>query len=260
MTDYLINYRRTRRPGYVAGIQPSTLPGLYPTANLNFHIKADSLALSDGDKVASWTELIFGNHPVQATESQKPTFKTGIINGLPVVRFNSTDSGGLVSPSLMVPWPGTGSYYFVLRRDTTADGIIIRNGADTGYYHSNGTGLGSANTGNINGFYDAGDGNGRRWINTGVAFGTTAPVLVSKHLDTTPTYFKFYRNGSYINSFECVGVKVGDINYGYFGWDGWGSSISIDIAEIMVYTDDHSLDAEKRQQVEAYLNSKYALW
>ncbi len=54
--------------------------------------KADQISLSDGDPVAQWDDLS-GNtrHLVQATGAAKPTYKTAIVNGLPVVRFDGVD-------------------------------------------------------------------------------------------------------------------------------------------------------------------------
>jgi len=52
---------------------------------------ASTLNLSDGATVAQIDDLSgFGNHAVQATEASKPTFETGEINGLPILRFNGT--------------------------------------------------------------------------------------------------------------------------------------------------------------------------
>lgn len=45
--------------------------------------------LSDGDAVATWTDKTGnGNSATQATAGYRPIYKTGIINGLPTVRFN----------------------------------------------------------------------------------------------------------------------------------------------------------------------------
>jgi hypothetical protein len=46
----------------------------------------------DGDPVATWSDLSGnGNHATQATASKKPTYKTSIVNGRPVVRFDGVD-------------------------------------------------------------------------------------------------------------------------------------------------------------------------
>ena len=48
--------------------------------------------LSDDDPVASWPDLSgHGNDAAHATGSKKPTYKTGVANGLPAVWFDGTD-------------------------------------------------------------------------------------------------------------------------------------------------------------------------
>lgn len=54
--------------------------------------KASVLTLADNDAVSSFTDLSpNADHAVQATSANRPTFKTGILNGQPVVRFASDD-------------------------------------------------------------------------------------------------------------------------------------------------------------------------
>lgn len=54
-----------------------------------FRFEADSITgLSDNDPVATWPDLSGnGRDATQATPSDRPTYKTGIINGLPAVRY-----------------------------------------------------------------------------------------------------------------------------------------------------------------------------
>lgn len=48
--------------------------------------------LADGDPVGQWNDLSGnGNHATQTTAAKKPLYKTGILNGKPVVRFDGTD-------------------------------------------------------------------------------------------------------------------------------------------------------------------------
>jgi len=56
-------------------------------------LSADSLALGDGAAVSSWTDSSgFGRNANQGSGSEQPTFKAGILNGLPVIHF--TGAGG----------------------------------------------------------------------------------------------------------------------------------------------------------------------
>lgn len=57
--------------------------------------------LVDGNAVATWADLSGGGFDLtQGTAGAKPTFKTGIQNGLPVVRFDGTSD-----------WMGTGAMF-----------------------------------------------------------------------------------------------------------------------------------------------------
>jgi hypothetical protein len=74
---------------YLAGgaaFSPTTL-----TASNWF--KADSLSLSDNDPISSWSNSGAGTiDAVTATTTARPTYKTNIINSLPVVRYNGSSN------------------------------------------------------------------------------------------------------------------------------------------------------------------------
>lgn len=62
-------------------------------AGLKLWLAADRISgLADGDPVGTWSDLSGqGNHATQATGSKKPTYKTGVQNGKPVVRGDGVD-------------------------------------------------------------------------------------------------------------------------------------------------------------------------
>lgn len=65
---------------------PADVSGLYQW------LDASQLSLSDNDAVSSWTdESGNGRHATQGTGGNQPIFKTGIVNSLPVIRFDGTD-------------------------------------------------------------------------------------------------------------------------------------------------------------------------
>lgn len=70
------------------------MPAFTPTdiSGLSVWLKADALVLSDADPVSSWTDSS-GNarHATQATSGARPTYRTGVVNAKPVVRFDGTD-------------------------------------------------------------------------------------------------------------------------------------------------------------------------
>ncbi len=55
-------------------------------------LKADTLALADGDPVGTWADQSGnGRDLVQATSAAKPMFKTAVLNGRPAVLFDGVD-------------------------------------------------------------------------------------------------------------------------------------------------------------------------
>ena len=61
------------------------------TADLKLHLDASQITgLSDGATVTIWTDKSgLGNH---ATAAGTPIYKTGVLNGRPVIRFNDASS------------------------------------------------------------------------------------------------------------------------------------------------------------------------
>jgi lysophospholipase L1-like esterase len=64
-------------------------------------LKADALALANAAAVTSWTDSSgFGRHATQATADRQPTFRTGVLNSQPVVRFDGGDGLSTTSVDL----------------------------------------------------------------------------------------------------------------------------------------------------------------
>lgn len=103
-------------------------------AGLMLWLEADTLALSDTDPVTTWADSSgLGNDATQAVAGAKPTFRTSVINGLPVVRFDQTDDL-LATASFSLVHPFT---IFVVTKfnqaqsgnDTLFDGVTAVNSA-----------------------------------------------------------------------------------------------------------------------------------
>jgi hypothetical protein len=60
---------------------------------LGLWLKADAITgLSDTDPVTTWEDSHTGNNDAtQGTAANKPLYRTNIVNGLPVVRFDATN-------------------------------------------------------------------------------------------------------------------------------------------------------------------------
>lgn len=102
-------------------LDPRSIPGLA------VWLAADRLVgLADGDPVASWLDASGqANHFAQATGGSKPTYKSGILSGKPVVRFDGTadfmscaDSASYKADKLTV-------FVVVKRTGSNADNVVI---------------------------------------------------------------------------------------------------------------------------------------
>jgi hypothetical protein len=89
--------------------------------------------LSDGDAVETWSDISGeDNHATQSGTSNRPIYKTGIINSLPVVNFNpstarqfliinSTNSGIETTPAF--------TYFVVMSRSVTSNLAVLTKSA-----------------------------------------------------------------------------------------------------------------------------------
>lgn len=229
---------------------PTPTPGAFvPTdiAGLKLWLKADALGLSNNDPVASWTDSSgTSNNATQGTSGKRPVFKTAILNGLPIVRFDGTDDILLCANEL----PNTASVFMVVAVNTTpanSDLLIANsNGASGGILiwarTSSSTNWGGLNT---------------SFVVVNAAEDLSVGVYNDLELTTSGSSMQFYRNGT---------LKV---NNGTQSYGGPGASSSIggqaddssftdcDIAEVIVY--DTVLSSGNRMSVEAYLATKYGL-
>lgn len=99
---------------------PSDLSGL------GLWLRADSLSLSDGDPVSTWTDESASARSFVGSGAARPTFKTGILNGLPVVRFDGTDDRLASSASFdmvgsLVSAGGNATTVFLLMKQIGSD-------------------------------------------------------------------------------------------------------------------------------------------
>jgi hypothetical protein len=78
--------RRRTPSGAAAAFTPASV------ATLDWWYDASQITAVEDEALAQWSDLSGnGNHLVQATEANKPLYKTAIRNSLPVVRFDGTN-------------------------------------------------------------------------------------------------------------------------------------------------------------------------
>src|SRR5687768_11145672 len=85
-------------------------------AGLKLWLKADAITgLADGDPVTTWADSSGeGNDFTQGTAGNKPIYKTSILFGLPVVRFDGTDDV-LLGGDLSADFPSAATLFVLFK-------------------------------------------------------------------------------------------------------------------------------------------------
>lgn len=229
--------RTTRRPGLGTrqsrrAVVAAGSGGGAPVSGMAAWLKADALALSDGDPVSSWTDSSGNsNHLVEVNPSFNPTYKTGIVNSLPVVRYASGVKWLVLTTRLTT----VRTAFIVMKHSTGSDAAIGFFFADDTVYDwhaGSGTALLDPTFAHVN-------------IRTGSGY--VNGVLTTVTSMTKPTSFTLF-------SFVTAGdVIVGNVSRDRFGVNTWEG----DIAEIILYTS--ALSSGDRVTTEDYLIAKYGL-
>lgn len=239
-----------------------------PLENLALWLKADAITgLADTDPVASWVDSSSNNNTAtQGTAGARPLFRTGMVNGLPVVRFDGVDDF-IESPYSASDNPGTDSQsiFAVFRPATTATSQIMvwqgeaaGNGFGTEFeMHTNiGDGLLAPNfVGAIVGGQNAEQGSSIPFTDT-VNFHILTAIFTG--LRSVPQISAFVDGGSGVTTVSSGGPEIvnwtGNTRLGRPG--GAARFYSGDIAEVLVYTVNM---VAARTRIESYLKFKYGI-
>jgi hypothetical protein len=212
--------------------------------------------LADGDPVSSWHDIsAFSGDAIQATTANQPTYKTGIQNGLPVVRFDAT---GLL-------WLQSGSGPLSNNQDFTI--FAVKNElhpTDSTYGSAIWSGGDAVFVGSGFALYSAHD---AEWVynpygSPAIIEGAAAPTsccLLETWYDNT-IGMKMYKNAVNFFSAGCptYGVSPNTFVLGNNGaLFGSSTNTGTDYMEIIIY--DRPLTDPERAQVENYLNIKWGL-
>jgi hypothetical protein len=223
-----------------------------PTAGLLGWWKADSITQSDNTVVTTWEDSHTNEDLAQATTTNKPTFQTGEINGLPIVRFDGVDNW--MRSDMAINAGANLSFYAVLKQTnsisdqrnfTISDGGADATDAQSAilYYLSGGS--------SISPFY-AGS-----YYNDGFAIASPTTAFLYESIWGAGSLID-YRNGvagtayTPTATFNSTFLNVG------IGWSGSanvGTYASMDLAEVLLYATTHS--AATRNSIETYLSTKW---
>jgi hypothetical protein len=211
---------------------PSSVVGL------KMWLKADSMSLADGTGITAWNDSSTNAYNLAGTA----TFKTNIVNGKPVIRFNGTSdklgsavSLGLTSEyiALMVvkmALPAVSSYFL---RTTAGSGPVIMGLDSTGKFFVY---AGASATGPV-------DHSGAFHVFEGVVLPASAVA------------YSWVDGVAELVSVSCGGNTMGAIN---LGWDTTGTYYVYDIAEILIY-DPSAWAGSNHTDITNYLKTKYGI-
>lgn len=218
-----------------------------PVAGYSLWLKADAgvlngagSAASDGDAVATWQDQSGnGNDATQSTGGSRPTYKTSIVNGLPVLRFNGFNSLSLTATLAADPC----TVLAVFRPDSSSVLTIVA--GDTGglQYRLDGLQQRLVKTNTADMGFGTGTLSTSAFSSGGVRYSTSASQANlrldgASDGDKTPL--------SLSNPFQWIGSKA-TVSEAFSG----------DIAELLIYPS--ALSDADRGTTETYLASRYGL-
>lgn len=235
-------------PGVLQSIfDPNSIPGLilWESADVGAYLDAGITPAADNDPVQQWNDRSPNvNDFTQPVAGFRPVLKTGILNGLPVMRFDGADDFmDVIFAGGPIATPNTVFIVF----DFIAGTFMFDNVAG---------GAGRTIMG-----YSVCVGGQLSITANGCAANVTYPIV-------PPTGFKLFGtvfDGGASEIRENGIVVAGPGNAGVNVWDSMriakGSNASpqsqMDIAEVLVYN--AALNNSQRQSIETLLMSKYAL-
>lgn len=216
------------------------MPGPNSISGLVLWLEADALALSNNTPVATWTDQSSAANNATAAGTRRPTYKTSIINGLPVVRFD----GSLNGMDLAASMPTSAATCIVVMQlgvigsSQTSYAAFILDHAVRTMAKLTGTNWGTFTTGDV----AAGE----------VLAANTPGILTTIAADTTT---RLFRNGT----FKAVtGALPGGGSVKSVGYEsGLSRTLNGDIACILVYNS--GLGRDDQTYIEGYLGTKYGI-
>ena len=226
----------------VAAFSPTDIAGLQLWLKADAGLWQDSVggtpAVADADVVGAWADQSgSGNNATQATTSKKPLLKLAIQNGMPVVRFDGTDDYLQALFALVQPV----TIFLVMRKRSTGTSRWFIDGA----------------TENACSLYISSS-NQVRLYSGGALYGTlyyTNWKIVTLVVNGATS--EMFANGSSFAAGAIGSVSPGGMTIGGIAPTGQLPT-DVDFGEIVEYNS--ALSTANRQAVEAYLNTRFAIY
>jgi len=211
------------------------------TTGLKLHLDASQLTgLSDGATVNTWTDMSgLGNN---ATASGTPIYKTGILNGQAVIRFNGSSSFTTANLSAQFPSATTGFIVTTINNDDVYTLVHANPGVDEWWRWD-----GAGNVGqSYPGFFRSSR------LNNYTIMPNSGSHLFA--LTSSASAWEMSINGV---SQGVAGAAYSSAGALIIGNNPNSRALNGDIAEILIY--DTVLSASDADLVGAYLSAKYGL-
>ncbi|MBI4238107.1 MAG: thrombospondin type 3 repeat-containing protein [Deltaproteobacteria bacterium] len=210
---------------------------------------SDLTSLSDGDPVSTWTDASgAGNDATQTTEERRPTFRTNVVGGKPVIRFDEFDDGLSIADSATYKTPVV--QLVLVAKSTSSGRTLIGYPHDTThtdpYYRWS---FGHAGSDAIN--LRIGSNFEDTTANAGWAdMGLYAYETETRNVYHNGTLFYQGTSGEAVTYPNATGLRIG------YNADGL-ENLTGDIAEILLF--DQALTALERRTVTCALSTEYTL-
>jgi len=235
--------------GGAAPFSPTDLSGL------SLWLKSDAGVTLSGSNVTAWADQSGNGNNAAAGEEFEPTLVANVLNSKPVLRFNGAGQQMALTSNI----GGTAyTIFIVCKNNDNENGSMFFWATDENYGKyiasiTSETYNASARNKFILSENDAGGGEGDSII----AWSSTA-VNNNYFIGTAMQNGggKAYSNGS--GGADSLGTFSASNTFDLIGGYGFGYELDGDVAEIISYN--RAVNSTERQQVEAYLNTKYAIY
>ena len=240
-------------------------------------LRGDALTgLNDGDPIASWGDVSGNANDAEQPEAgQRPTFRTNVLNGYPVLRFedpnedeNTEDGFGdfLDTPNLGIGATSGYTYFIVLDAVPDVTGDDVDNGQGT-FFLDRPTAvaplvsLKAIDDGGVKRFgyqtrYNDGSGLDAIVSSTQINESAGAPHLAVMQRDVG-SEFRFFVDGNEEGTLSDDGQDL-EPPLLRIGSHAIADAMDGDIAEVIVF--EKTLNEAERIIVQTYLSAKYANW
>jgi len=214
---------------------------LTPPIGMAMWLKADSLGMGDGDTITTWPDQSGNGFDVfQSTADNRPIFKLGIRNGLPVVRFDGVDDL-LANDAVLNPFPDPASWTIAVAystADTTGGRRVVGCNANT-------------LVGPYSGKYQVYDGGFTDGPNV-----VPGDWVVQIGVHTNGSGASQFLNGELAGSPTAGTQHTGD-GIGIGAAFATGEFCTCDVGDVLIYPS--ALNTANRQALEDYLGAKYSI-